>query len=90
MDIETRVTNLENMLASIVDTLSNNKLYTDADISGLRQGHSENASGVSENSSGILDVAELSDENSSSIVDLGDFVAELDERVTALEGKEGE
>ena len=41
MDIETRVTNLENMLASIVNTLSNNKFYTDADIAGVRQSVSE-------------------------------------------------
>ena len=41
MDIETRVTNLENMLASIIDTLSNNKIYTDADIEGVRQSVSE-------------------------------------------------
>ena len=41
MDLETRVTNLENMLASIVDTLSNNKMYTDADIAGVRQSVAE-------------------------------------------------
>lgn len=41
MDIETRVTNLENMLASIVDTLSNNKIYTDADIDGVRKSVSD-------------------------------------------------
>lgn len=41
MDIETRVTNLENMLASIVDTLSNNKIYTDADIAGVRKSVSD-------------------------------------------------
>lgn len=41
MDIETRVTNLENMLASIVNTLSNNKFYTDADIEGVRQSVSD-------------------------------------------------
>ncbi len=41
MDIETRVTNLENMLASIVNALSNNKFYTDADIAGVRQSVSE-------------------------------------------------
>jgi hypothetical protein len=41
MDLETRVTNLENMLASIVNTLSNNKFYTDADIAGVRQSVSE-------------------------------------------------
>lgn len=41
MDIETRVSNLENMLASIVDTLSNNKMYTDADIDGVRKSVSD-------------------------------------------------
>ena len=87
MNIETRVTNLENLVDSLVKMINNHKFYQNADISGVRQGHSENAEGVSENSSGILDVAELSDENSSSIIDLGDFVAELDERVTALEEK---
>lgn len=37
MDIETRVKNLEDMLASIINTISNSKFYTDADISGTRQ-----------------------------------------------------
>lgn len=37
MDIETRVTNIENMLAAIVNTISNSKFYTDADINGTRQ-----------------------------------------------------
>ena len=41
MDIETRVTNLENMLASIVDTLSDYKMYTDADIDGVRKSVSD-------------------------------------------------
>ena len=41
MDIETRVTNLENMFASIIDTLSDNKLYTDADIDGVRKSVSD-------------------------------------------------
>lgn len=41
MDIETRVTNLENMLASIIDTLSDNKMYTDADIDGVRKSVSD-------------------------------------------------
>lgn len=43
MDIETRLTNLENMLASIINTISNSKFYTDADIAGIRQ----NMSGIS-------------------------------------------
>lgn len=41
MDLETRVTNLENMLASIVKTIGNNKFYTDTDIAGVRQSVSE-------------------------------------------------
>lgn len=41
MDIETRVTNLENMLASIVDSISNNQFYTNADIAGVRKNISD-------------------------------------------------
>ena len=37
MDIETRVTNLEKNLDNIINLLKNNKFYTDADISGIRQ-----------------------------------------------------
>ena len=37
MDIETRVTNLEKNLDKIIKLLNNNKFYTDADISGIRQ-----------------------------------------------------
>lgn len=41
MDIEKRVTNLENMMASLAKTITNNRLYTDADFSGVRQSVSE-------------------------------------------------
>lgn len=37
MDIETRVTNLENLVDSLIEIMNNNKYYTDADISGVRQ-----------------------------------------------------
>ncbi len=37
MDLETRVTNLENMVASIVNTISNNQFYNNADIAGVRK-----------------------------------------------------
>ena len=61
----------------------------------------DNTSGVSENSAGLLDVAELSDENNSAIEDvagladenstaiedLADLVGDLEERVAALEEK---
>lgn len=41
MDIETRVTNLENMLANIMKNMNNNKFYTDADIGGCRHTEGE-------------------------------------------------
>lgn len=41
MDLETRVTNLENMLASVMENISNNKYYTDADVNGVRKNVSD-------------------------------------------------
>ena len=41
MDIETRVTNLENLVGSLVGMMNNQKFYTDADIAGVRQRVSE-------------------------------------------------
>ena len=62
----------------------------------------DNTTGVSENSAGLLDIAELSDENNSAIEDiaslsdenstaiedLANLVGDLEERVEALEEKE--
>lgn len=41
MDIGTRLTNLENLVDSIVSKMNNLKIYTDADIRGVRQNISE-------------------------------------------------
>lgn len=41
---------------------------------------------LSNDSEGLYDVAELADDNSSAIFDLADIIAELDERISALEG----
>ena len=41
MDIETRLTNLENLVNSLISSLNSNKFYTDADINGVRQNVSE-------------------------------------------------
>ena len=41
MDIETRVKNLENNLDALIKQMNNTKFYTDADISGTRQGIAE-------------------------------------------------
>ena len=41
MDIETRLSNLENLVFSLAETLNRNKFYGDADTTGVRQGISE-------------------------------------------------
>jgi hypothetical protein len=41
MNLETRIKNLEKNLDNIIKLLNNNKFYTDADISGIRQSVSE-------------------------------------------------
>ena len=48
MDIETRVTNLENLVNSLVEMINNRQFYTDADINGVRQNISEVDKKVSE------------------------------------------
>jgi len=49
--------------------------------------HGVSTAGISENQDSILDVADLSDENSTSIVELADMVEDLEGRVKALEEK---
>lgn len=49
--------------------------------------HGQSTAGITENSDGILDIAELSDENSTSIEDMAASIADLDARVKALEDK---
>lgn len=36
MDIETRVTNLENLVNSLVELINDQKFYTDSDVAGCR------------------------------------------------------
>lgn len=95
MDIETRVTNLENMLASIMKNMNNQKFYTDADIAGCRHTegelgikNDEQDGGISDNDLAICDVAELSDENSGVIEEIAEIADDLLARVEALERKE--
>lgn len=46
-----------------------------------------NTSGINENSDGLLDIANLADENSMAITDIADYTAELEARIEELEGK---
>lgn len=36
MDLETRVTNLESLVGSLVELINNQKFYTDSDVAGCR------------------------------------------------------
>ena len=69
MDLETRVANLENLVAALIDMMDNNKYYTDADIAGCR--HTE---------SGLSEKNETQDMD---ITDLGDAIVEMSEIVYA-------
>ena len=41
MDIETRLTNLENLVDNLITKISNDKFYQDADVAGVRKGLSD-------------------------------------------------
>ena len=62
MDLETRVKNLEDMLASIVNTISSNKFYTDADVNGVRKSVSD-ITPYTETRTAYIDDTELVFEN---------------------------
>ena len=42
MDIEKRVTNLENLVNALIKRIDNEKVYSSADMAGARHGISEN------------------------------------------------
>lgn len=46
MDLEKRVTNLENLVNSLLELMNNQKYYTDADLSGIRQNVGDIQKGV--------------------------------------------
>ena len=41
MDIETRLSNLENLVFSLMETINRNQFYNNADTAGVRQGISD-------------------------------------------------
>lgn len=58
----------------------------DRNIDKFTPAEGEIKDNIVENAEGLVDIAELSDENSLSIAELAEAIAALDERVTALEG----
>lgn len=63
MDLEKRVTNLENLVASLIKRINNDKFYDDADKVGIRHVEAENNGArqieTSENEQAIFELAEL-------------------------------
>lgn len=49
MDIETRLTNLEKLVDSLVKQINRQKMYTDADVGGVRQAMSDVTQIISDN-----------------------------------------
>jgi hypothetical protein len=49
--------------------------------------HAESKQTIHDNSEGLYDVAEVAGENSEGMFDLAEMVADLENRVTELEGK---
>lgn len=47
----------------------------------------KNTSDISDTTNGLVDLADITDDNVTGLTDLADIVAELEERVTALEEK---
>ena len=41
MDLETRLTNLENLVNGLIKNMNNNKFYSDADVNGCRHAEGE-------------------------------------------------
>lgn len=98
MNTEYEIQNLKEQVANLQNTviqMARNNTPTISKVDSTANGLSAtdgqvktNTSDIADNTDGLVDLAEVTDENVGSLVDLADIVAELDERVTALEEKE--
>ena len=86
-DYNTRLTNVENTLNALIKSLNLQKMYTSADNTAERKNISENAFGVAENGTSVLDLADLSDENSTALEDIAIMLDDHEQRISALEGR---
>lgn len=89
-DLEERVDALYNSILQMQQNL--NPVIEKADgtantVSNTVPQVNTNTSGINENSEGLLDIADLADENSMAITDIADYTAGLEARIEELEGK---
>ncbi len=86
-DYNTRLTNVENTLNALIKSLNLKQMYSEADNVAEKKNIGENTFGVAENGNGVLDLADLSDENSTALEDIAEMLDDHEQRLEALEGR---
>lgn len=86
-DLANEVKLIRNMLTAFINQYNIDKGYTKADTTAERKNISENTFGVAENGTGILDLADLSDENSTALEEIAEMLDDHEQRISALEGR---
>lgn len=85
MDIETRLTNLENLVTALSKKIDNIKFYQDADNAGMRQTENNQAVQIDANTVGVAGnedaVCELSEVVDTSIAELEQAICDLSEEI---------
>ena len=94
MNIPQEIRNIKDQLRMNIQTTAKNKQYSDYDIDAGRVNTSKaqrtayDANTLArENEAGIMDVASVASENDGAIVELAEYIANLEERITILEGE---
>ena len=91
--IEERVQILEAEIKSLKDAFLQSQSNQAITQGTVDESHNKipqvdkNTSDISDTTNGLVDLADITDDNVTGLTDLADIVAELDERVTALEEK---
>ena len=93
MNIPQEIRNIKDQLRINIQTTAKNKQYSDYDIEAGRvntskaQRTADDANTLArENEAGIMDVASVASENDGAIIELAEYIANLEERITILEG----
>ena len=93
MNIPQEIRNIKDQLRMNIQTTAKNKQYSDYDIEAGRlntskvQRTADDANTLArENDGAIMDIAEIASENDGAIVELAEYIANLEERITILEG----
>ena len=93
MNIPQEIRNIKDQLRMNIQTTAKNKQYSDYDIEAGRvntskaQHSADDANTLArENEAGIMDVASVASENDGAIMDLAEYIANLEERISSLEG----